>query len=57
MQAIPMIQQSSAVAPWMSEFGQALYATNTGVDHPTPVAPDRGSSKPKPKPAKPTKKS
>lgn len=56
MQTITMNQQPGTAAPSMSDFGPALYAINTGIDQPTPPAPDRGSSKAKPKPVKPIKK-
>ena len=53
-------QEPSAVLSGMSTFGPTLYATDPGVDHPTPPAPDRGQTggkaKPKRKPAPKAKK-
>jgi hypothetical protein len=45
-----------AIAQQPTTLPPGLYAANPGADHPTPAAPDRGStSKPKPA-AKPGKK-
>jgi hypothetical protein len=55
MQTITVHPEPSAVVPGMLAFGPTLYAANTGADHPTPPAPDRGS-KAKPKKAKSGKK-
>lgn len=54
MQTIAMNQGASAMVLGMPPFGGKLYATQPGVDHPTPPAPDRGGKK-KPK-ATPKKK-
>lgn len=52
MQTIATHPEASTAVLGMLAFGPTLYATNPGVDHPTPPAPDRGSGKAKPKPAK-----
>jgi hypothetical protein len=58
MQAISTQHEPSAAVLGIPGFGQMLYATDPGLDHPTPPAPDRGKSgsKPKPKPAAKTNK-
>jgi hypothetical protein len=54
MQTIATHYGPSAAVLGIPEFGQTLYATDPGIDHPTPPAPDRGKSGSKPKPkAKP----
>jgi hypothetical protein len=55
MQTIAMHQEPSALVLGMPAFGGKLYATQPGVDHPTPPAPDRGGKK-KPKVAPKKKK-
>jgi hypothetical protein len=55
MQTIAMHQEPSALVLGMPAFGGKLYATQPGVDHPTPPAPDRGGKK-KPKAAPKKKK-
>jgi len=52
MQTISVHQEPITVVPRMFSFEPKLYATDKGIDHPTPPAPDRGSGKAKPKPAK-----
>ena len=59
MQTIAMHQEPSAMVLGMPAFGGKLYATQPGVDHPTPPAPDRGKggkAKPKAAPKKKKKK-
>jgi hypothetical protein len=51
MQTNALHQESSAVVPGMLAFGPTLYATDKGVDHPTPPAPDPRQTGNKPKPA------
>lgn len=59
MQMIAMHQEPNAMVLGMPAFGEKLFATQPGVDHPTPPAPDRGKggkSKPKAAPKKKKKK-
>jgi hypothetical protein len=55
MQTIAMHQEPSVMVLGIPAFGGKLYATQPGVDHPTPPAPDRGGKK-KPKAAPKKKK-
>jgi hypothetical protein len=55
MQTITTHQEPSTLVLGMPTFGEKLYATQPGVDHPTPPAPDRGGKK-KPKAAPKKKK-
>lgn len=51
MQTIAVHQEPSAVVLGISDFGPKLYATDPGVDHPTPPAPDPRKTGNKPPPA------
>lgn len=51
MQTITRNHEPTAAFPAMAGFGPALYATDPGIDHPTPPAadPTKTGAKPNPK--------